>query len=256
MAETGGGTARFTWDVTQQAPQVIDDGTTSYIYGPGGLPIEQVPRNGEVNYFFHDANGNTRALLTGTGTVAASFSYGAYGELTKETGTARTPLLYGQGYTDTQTGLLYLVNRYYDATSGQFLSLDPAVAETEAPYSYAGSDPVNSDDPSGLCFWSCVLDVAESAVDTVKHGVGTAVGVAVTAYTCVTGSRQDCGESVLGSALSYGAGLLYWPVGVVVGILWDDEGHAGETNFHVPSNARAPARASATPARGEPAARC
>jgi RHS repeat-associated protein len=42
------------------------------------------------------------------------------------------------------------VARYYDPSTGQFLSLDPAVSFTQAPFNYAGDDPVNGSDPSGL----------------------------------------------------------------------------------------------------------
>jgi RHS repeat-associated protein len=52
-------------------------------------------------------------------------------------------------YTD-PTGLLYLINRYYDPATGQFVSVDPMVNETEQAYAYAGDNPVNDVDPSGL----------------------------------------------------------------------------------------------------------
>ncbi len=42
-----------------------------------------------------------------------------------------------------------LINRYYDPSTAQFLSIDPLVAETGQPYQYAGDDPVNGSDPSG-----------------------------------------------------------------------------------------------------------
>jgi RHS repeat-associated protein len=42
------------------------------------------------------------------------------------------------------------VARYYDPATGQFLSIDPDVAQTDAPFSYAGNDPVNDWDPLGL----------------------------------------------------------------------------------------------------------
>ena len=45
----------------------------------------------------------------------------------------------------------HLINRYYDPTTAQFLSIDPLVATTGQPYQYAGDDPVNNSDPSGLC---------------------------------------------------------------------------------------------------------
>jgi uncharacterized protein RhaS with RHS repeats len=42
-----------------------------------------------------------------------------------------------------------LVNRYYDPATGQFGSVDPLVAQTQSPHSYAGDDPVNATDPLG-----------------------------------------------------------------------------------------------------------
>jgi uncharacterized protein RhaS with RHS repeats len=44
----------------------------------------------------------------------------------------------------------YSVDRYYDPSTGQFLSVDPMVATTGQAYAYTGDDPVNDSDPSGL----------------------------------------------------------------------------------------------------------
>jgi hypothetical protein len=44
-----------------------------------------------------------------------------------------------------------VINRYYDPTTGSFVSVDPDVAATGQAYAYAGDDPVNNVDPSGLC---------------------------------------------------------------------------------------------------------
>ncbi len=43
MSETTvGSTTQFTWDTTPSTPEIIDDGSNYYIYGPGGIPIEQL----------------------------------------------------------------------------------------------------------------------------------------------------------------------------------------------------------------------
>ena len=42
------------------------------------------------------------------------------------------------------------VNRYYDPSTDQFLSVDPDVAETGQPYAFTGDDPLNATDPDGL----------------------------------------------------------------------------------------------------------
>jgi len=37
-----GTTSYFTWDKAEELPLLLKDGTNSYIYGPGGLPVEQI----------------------------------------------------------------------------------------------------------------------------------------------------------------------------------------------------------------------
>jgi hypothetical protein len=43
-----------------------------------------------------------------------------------------------------------VINRYYDPSIDQFLSIDPDVASTDQPYIYSGDDPLNLEDPLGL----------------------------------------------------------------------------------------------------------
>ena len=152
QAETSGAaTTQFTWDVTPSVPQLLSDGTNYYIYGPAGTPFEQISAaSGTPTYLLPDQLGSTRLLTDGSGSVTASFSYDAYGNLTGSTGTATTPFMYAGAYLDALTGLYYLQARYYSPLTGQFLSLDPAVSETLSPYAYAGDDSVNNSDPSGL----------------------------------------------------------------------------------------------------------
>jgi uncharacterized protein RhaS with RHS repeats len=42
-----------------------------------------------------------------------------------------------------------VVNRYYDPTTDQFLSIDPDVGTTNQPYVFTDDDPLNSTDPLG-----------------------------------------------------------------------------------------------------------
>ena len=52
-------------------------------------------------------------------------------------------------YIDAETGFTYLRARYYDPTTGQFISQDPLVALTRSAYGYVGGNPLNGIDPSG-----------------------------------------------------------------------------------------------------------
>jgi uncharacterized protein RhaS with RHS repeats len=62
------------------------------------------------------------------------------------------------------------INRYYDPATGQFASVDPMVNETNQPYAYAGDDPVNSADSTGLGALS-ILRAIWNGPSTVLHAV-------------------------------------------------------------------------------------
>lgn len=144
----------YTWSIGQ-TPNLLSDGTTDYIYGPGGVPIEQLAAAGPAGaslWYLHDATGDTRALLNTSGAIAGGYGYDAYGNPT-HTGTATTPLQYGGGYTDAESGLIYLRARYYDPATEQFLTVDPLVATTQSPYDYAGDSPLDTIDPDGTSGW-------------------------------------------------------------------------------------------------------
>jgi RHS repeat-associated protein len=149
---TGGtaSTQNFVWAMAD-TPRLLMDSTNAYIYGATGTPIEQVSlSSGTVSYLVSDALGSVRGIVSATGTLAASTSYDAWGNPQTTGGlTAQTPFGFAGGYTD-PTGLIYLINRYYDPATGQFTSLDPAVSSTQEPYGYAGDNPVSATDPNGL----------------------------------------------------------------------------------------------------------
>ena len=56
------------------------------------------------------------------------------------------------------------INRYYDPTTDQFLSIDPAVASTNQPYVYTNDNPLNATDPLGLRSTTRRLIVGNSLV--------------------------------------------------------------------------------------------
>jgi RHS repeat-associated protein len=76
-------------------------------------------------------------------------AYSAYGVQTIQSGSDVTPFGFQGSYTD-PSGLIYLINRYYDPATDQFLSVDPLVIETGQPYAFTGDDPLNATDPLGL----------------------------------------------------------------------------------------------------------
>jgi RHS repeat-associated protein len=143
-------TSSFIYDTAEGLPLITDDGTNAYVYGPQGL-IEQV--NGSTATYVHqDQLGSTRLLTDSSGAVVGTYQFDAYGNTTSHTGTAATPMQYAGQYLDSESGLYWMRARYYDPSTGQFVSRDPIASVTRDAYAYAGGMPVNATDPSGLCF--------------------------------------------------------------------------------------------------------
>jgi RHS repeat-associated protein len=95
-----------------------------------------------------------------TGTLTGTASYQAWGAPETAGGlTATTPFGYAGAYADV-SGLLYLIQRYYDPATGQFLSVDPEIAQTQQPYQYANDNPISYADPSGT-YPDCKAGVSE-----------------------------------------------------------------------------------------------
>ena len=72
-----------------------------------------------------------------------------------------------------------LLNRYYDPTSQQFLSVDPDVAETGEPYAFTGNDPLNATDPLGLRWYRWNRTYRAKPKTTVRQKVGKAITACV-----------------------------------------------------------------------------
>jgi RHS repeat-associated protein len=93
------------------------------------------------------------ALTNSSGAIAATYAYDPYGNVLAVGGTATTPFLYAGQYRDAESGLYYMRARYYEPSTAQFLSRDPSLATTRAPYAYVSANPLNWTDPSGQDPW-------------------------------------------------------------------------------------------------------
>ncbi|HKT83978.1 MAG TPA: RHS repeat-associated core domain-containing protein [Solirubrobacterales bacterium] len=152
VSETiNGTTTHMAWSMAGGQPLLLYDGTNYYLYGPEGLPFEQIASEAPT-YLHHDQQGSTRLLTNSSGETKGTYTYTPYGATEGHTGTATTPLGYDGQYTSADTGLIYLRWRVYDPTGpAQFISRDPLSATTGEAYGYADQSPVNKTDPSGLC---------------------------------------------------------------------------------------------------------
>jgi RHS repeat-associated protein len=162
----------FVWDTAEGLPLILVDGTTSFVSGPGGMPLEQIASGSNTAlYLLTDQLGSVRALTDSKGQVVATYTYSAYGLMTATTGTASTPLRFAGQYLDAETEIYNMRARYYDPATAQFLTRDPLVPLTKQPYVYVGDNPLNAIDPDGLFGWSDLHHIGEAI-----HNVGRVVG--------------------------------------------------------------------------------
>jgi RHS repeat-associated protein len=148
----GSTTTGLLWETAGSLPLLLDDGTHTYLYGPSSAPVAQIDDStGSVQYLHGDLLGSTRQITDSTGTVLSTSTYDAYGNRTNHTGTTDSTIGYTGNWTDPDTGLVYLRARDYDAATGQFLTVDPAIDTTHQPYAYTANNPLLLTDPTGLC---------------------------------------------------------------------------------------------------------
>ncbi|HUA74621.1 MAG TPA: DUF6531 domain-containing protein [Solirubrobacteraceae bacterium] len=191
-----GSTSYMTWDVAESLPLLLGDGTSVFLYGPAGLPIEQV--SGETaQYLHHDQQGSTRMITGAAGTVAGTITFDACGNKLGGTGSATSVLGYDGEYTSADTGLVYLRARTYDPATAQFVSRDPLSPLTLQPYTYANADPEGLVDPSGLLFGIPGTPSTSEVVSTIGQVAG---GIATVTSVIAAGCAVVAAPTVVGEA--------------------------------------------------------
>jgi RHS repeat-associated protein len=170
----GGTTYNYTLNDDGIDAPVLDDGSASYTHGLG---LVSENRSGTSKYLHSDALGTTRAWSNSSGTKTDSLDTDAFGMVVSSSGSTPKPFGFaGQhGYQSDATGLQRLGHRYYDASTGRFISRDP-IRDGYNWYGYCENDPVNSVDPEGL------------NPGAIAIGIGIGGGAAVGGAVLITGA--------------------------------------------------------------------
>lgn len=170
----GVGTTTFRYDPFGRRIQKSGPlGTTNYLYS-GLKLIEEVDGSGNIlthysigseidqplaefqfgttSYYQQDALSSTTSLSSSTGTLARTYIYDSFGNLTSSTGALMNPLQYTGREFDAETGIYEYRARYFDSSIGRFISEDPIRFKGGIDfYAYVKNRPTTLVDPTGTC---------------------------------------------------------------------------------------------------------
>jgi len=117
--------------------------------------------------------------------------------------------LFAGEYQD-DSGLTYLRARFYDPVTASFLSVDPALSQTDSPYAYASGNPLQLVDRLGLFLFSKAWKSVKSAASTTGNWIidhqaliiGAVAGILVTAgCLAITAGAGSIACAALGGAV-------------------------------------------------------
>ena len=122
--------------------------------GVGGLLKLTYYGTSTTNAFVaYDGNGNVTALIdAANGNVCARYEYGPFAEPIRSSGplSKLNPVRFSTKYTDNESGFVYYGYRYYNPSTGRWLSHDRVEQSSQSLYSFLGDDPVGNWEYLGL----------------------------------------------------------------------------------------------------------
>ena len=156
-------------------------------------------------YYTHNSRGDIIGIYNGAGELKAHYEYDAWGNvisITDNNGNVITnpnhignlnPFRYRGYYQDTETGLYYLMSRYYDPITHRFINADgyfqsgTSILEANT-FAYCGNNPTSFSDSTGTFFLESVV---------FGFGAGLICNVAGQLLSGVGFSNIDWGSAVI-----------------------------------------------------------
>lgn len=142
--------------------------------GMGGLLLTRDTALGTVNFAGYDGNANVMVLVNAAdGKVNAQYEYGPFGEPIRATGTMAkaNPFRFSTKYQDNETDLLYYGYRFYNQSTGRWLSRDPlGEAGGANTQGFIRNDPVGRHDYLGLLFDDPLAGMGDLFLMFLLHG--------------------------------------------------------------------------------------
>jgi RHS repeat-associated protein len=122
-------------------------------------------RSSTTSYYEADGLSSVTSLTTSAGALGNTYTYDSFGKLTGSSGSIANRFQYTAREFDPETGIYSYRARYYDQTTGRFLSEDPTKFWGGVNfYDYTYDSPTNLTDPSGKIVWIPVIVGAAGAI--------------------------------------------------------------------------------------------
>lgn len=202
-------TINHVWDGSKQiVADVIDNQfyeADCYIRGTN-LVAKYNYKNGdktEYTYYTQNAHGDVVNLTNANGEVTKTYKYDAFGVEKDISDSDTNAFRYCGEYYDKETATVYLRARYYNPSTGRFISRDSFAGKNEDPlslnlYTYCENNPIYGIDPSG--------HMPKWLKNTLKVAAGVAVIGGLAVATAVTGGAAGViAGAALTGAISGGA---------------------------------------------------
>jgi RHS repeat-associated protein len=182
-----------------------DSGGSTVARYTNGLHLDSwlaMERGGQNYGYLHDGLNSITGLTDGSGALAASYQYDAYGSIRSQTGGVPNPFRFTGRYWDDDASLYQYRARWYDPSTGRFLSRDPlGPIHVRQMYAYVRNNPASNVDPLGLDDWKC---------DTGKFSIAFIIGYERTNLRCTnqrTGETCSLKQSCFKAGVVAGGGI-------------------------------------------------
>jgi len=156
MRAKTGAIMRFVWSGFDVINEYSDNWTLqkSYYLG-GGLEGQIAGTN--YSYYHQDGLGSVVTMTNPSGNVTDTYDFDEFGSQIMSQGTTPNAYRYTGQQSDADSGLLYLRARYYEPSTGRFITQDTYKGDPKDPaslnlYVYCRGNPIKYNDPSGYTF--------------------------------------------------------------------------------------------------------
>jgi len=155
-----------------------DNLLATYLHGPEPNMVLSMETLGEQFVFHRDAIGSVIAISDRFGSIVNEYVYDSFGRLISQSESVDNPFGFTGAERDGESGLHYMLARYYDPFGGRFIQPDPRGFPSGLNlYHYVSNNPLVFTDPDGEVLWGAAfgaginrfdqaLDKRSSAKDT------------------------------------------------------------------------------------------